>query len=73
MIIKRVLKLIREYYNTSYQQISTPSSNFTIQSLDTFATNNNNINQILTTNNDWYKEQGLLVESITPPLHSKND
>ncbi|CAF1221073.1 unnamed protein product [Rotaria sordida] len=62
-----------EYYNTSYQQISTPSSNFTIQSLDTFATNNSNINQILTTNNDWYKEQGLLVESITPPLHSKND
>ena len=30
-------------------------------------------NQALTTNNDWYAQQGLLVESITPPLPSQNN
>ncbi|CAF2978689.1 unnamed protein product [Rotaria sp. Silwood2] len=60
-------------YNPSYQQISTPSLNCPIQSFDTFTTNNSTTNEMLTTNNDWYKEQGLLVESITPPLCSEND
>jgi hypothetical protein len=35
--------------------------------------NNNKTTQSLTTNNDWYAQQGLLVESITPPLPSQND
>ncbi|CAF1300681.1 unnamed protein product [Rotaria sp. Silwood1] len=61
------------HYNSSYQQTSTPSLNFTIQSLDTLTTDNSNINQMLTTSNDWHKEQGLLIESITPPLCSEND
>ncbi len=27
----------------------------------------------MTTNNDWYTQQGLIVESITPPLPSQDD
>jgi hypothetical protein len=45
----------------------------TIQSLDAFPSNKNTTNQELTTNNDWYAQQGLLVESITPPLPFQNE
>ncbi|CAF1941666.1 unnamed protein product [Rotaria magnacalcarata] len=57
------------YYDSSYQ----PSTDWTNQSLDKFITNNSNTAQILTTTNDWYEQQGLLVESITPPISSEND
>ena len=43
-----------EYYNSS------------IQSFDSFSTVNNS--HRTTTANDWYNKQGLVVESITPPL-----
>ncbi|CAF3286761.1 unnamed protein product [Rotaria socialis] len=57
------------YYDSSYQ----PSMDWTNQSLDKLITNNSNTAQILTTTNDWYEQQGLFVESITPPISSEND
>ena len=42
----------------------------TIQSMDTFPDKNSHVS---TTANDWYARQGLIVESITPPLTSQND
>ncbi|UJR26590.1 hypothetical protein I4U23_007910 [Adineta vaga] len=68
-----------EYYNAPYQQISVPSSDSNTLSTCSFSSNNNNNNnnnqnnQLLTINHDWYAQQGLLVESITPPLPSEND
>ncbi|CAF1610375.1 unnamed protein product, partial [Adineta ricciae] len=50
------------FYNPPCQQIATPSS-------QTFSSSNNH----LTTTDDWYAQQGLLVESITPPLPLQND
>jgi hypothetical protein len=41
--------------------------------MDTFPSNIDKSSQASTTNNDWYTQQGLIVESITPPLPSQND
>ena len=53
-----------EYYNTS---------NRTIQPLEPLPPSIEKTSQTSTANTDWYTQQGLIVESITPPLPSQND
>ena len=53
--------------------ISTPLLTPTTQSLDISTSNSNTTNQTLTIDNNWFLQQGLLVESITPPMPIENN